>query len=546
MPLPVLKRKLMLPVMVVVAMCLQGCAGKSSNDKTIFRLNYSSGYLESIDPAFSKALYMMWTCHMVYNTLIECDEQLQLTPSLAKSWEISDDGLTYTFHLRDDVYFHDAPQFAGGKGRKMTATDVVYSFQRVVNPQVASTGSWIFNERIAEKDPFVAIDDTTFQLKLRKPFRPMLAILSMQYCCIVPREVTEHWGKDFRSHPCGTGPFMLKYWDEGNILVLHKNPRYWEQDAAGNKLPYADAVEISFIDSKATEFFMFMQGKLDFVNGVDGSFKDLVMSKAGDLKPEYKSKFKLNKQTYLNTEYIGFLTDTTAAIMQGEATRNVLVRQAINYAIDRQKIVTYFKNGFVLPATSGFIPAGMPGHDSSGSYGYHYDPKKATELLAKAGYPGGKGMKTLTILTPDNWSDIVNFVATQLQEIGIPVQVEIIQPNILKQQMSRSQAVMFRGLWLADYPDAETFLVVFNSRQPAPPNYTRFNSKEFDQLYDEAANAPDSIRFKLYRKLDSLAISQAPLIPLFYDRIMHFTQNNVTDLQTNPMNIIGLKAVKKQ
>jgi oligopeptide transport system substrate-binding protein len=536
-----------LAVLISLVYCcffLLSCGRKENKNSKVFRINYSSGHLESIDPAFAKALFMMWTVHMVYNTLVETDEQLHVVPSLAKSWEASSDGLVYTYHLRDDVFFHDAPQFPGGKGRKLVAGDVVYSFNRLIDPAVASTGAWVFNGKVAEKDPFVAVDDTTVQIRLKEPFRPLSAMLSMPYCSIVPKEVTEHWGKDFRSHPCGTGPFMFKYWDENNELVLHKNPVYWQADAAGRKLPYIDGVHITFVDSKATEFFLFLQGKLDFVNGLDGSFKDLILSKNGELKKEFTGRFQLRKSTYLDTEYLGFLTDQNSDVIKNSPVKNPLIRQAINYAIDREKIVTYFRNGIGIPATSGFIPAGMPGYDTSGNFGYTYDPAKALQLLAKAGYPNGKGLSPIKILTPDNWSDVINFIATELQEVGIPVQVEVLQPNILKQQMSRSQAVFFRAQWIADYPDAETYLTVFNGRMPAPPNYTRFNDPAFDQMYDASMNTPDTARWELYKKLDSLAISQAPLVPLYYDQQLHFTHNRISGMRSNPMNMIDLKEVQ--
>ncbi len=524
---------------------LTGCARDNKEPgKKVFRLNYSSGTLESMDPAYAKDLYMMWTDNMLYNTLVRTDNQLHLAPCLATRWQVSEDGLTYTFYLRNDVYFHDNELFPGGKGRKLTAGDVVYSFNRIIDPAVASYGAWIFNNRVAKEHPFTAIDDTTVQIKLQQAFRPLPEILSMQYCSIVPQEVVEHWGKDYRSHPCGTGPFMFKYWDEGNVLVLHKNPNYWKKDSMGNRLPYLDAVTVNFVDSKATEFMLFLQGKIDFVNGIDGSFKDLLLTKNGTLKESYKSKFKLNMQTYLNTEYIGFLTDTTNAITNGTFVRNRLVRQAINYAIDRQRIVTYFKNGVVKPATSGFIPSGMPGFDSTGSYGYHYDPAKALQLLAQAGYPNGKGLKPVTVITADNWADVVNLVSTQLQEVGIPIQVEVMQPNIVKQQMSRSNALMFRGQWIADYPDAESYLAFFNGRLPAPPNYTRFDNALFNKWYDESMNAPDTLRWQLYQRMDSLVMSYAPVIPLFYDRLLHFTQNNCTGFSSTPMNVIGLETVR--
>lgn len=507
-------------------------------------MNMSGKALESLDPAFAKDQYMMWTANMLYNTLVSTNGNLALSPSLAKSWDISNDGLLYTFHLRTGVYFHDNEAFENGKGRLFTAHDVVYSFDRIIDPATASPGAWIFNDRVVADSPFVAIDDSTFQIRLTKPFRPLPEILSMQYCSIVPHEVAERWGKDFRTHPCGTGPFRFQQWDEGNMLILLRNERYWEQEN-GRQLPYVDAVTIGFANSKATEFFLFLQGNLDFVNELDGSFKDLVLTKKGELKKEYEAKLNLEKRTYLNTEYLGFLADSTQAIMRNSPINNKLVRQAINYAIDRQKIVTYFRNGIGTPAVSGFIPAGLPGYDTSHAYGYQYNPAKAAELLAKAGYPQGKGLSTLTVLTPDVYADIVNFAANQLQEVGIPVRVEIMQSNILRQQMSKSEAAFFRGQWIADYPDAETYLVFFNGNLPAPPNYTRYNNPLFNQWYDEAMLAQnDSVKLSLYRKMDSLVMADAPLVPLFYDQMTHFTQKRVHGFTATPMNVIDLKRVQ--
>lgn len=523
--------------------CRRRQAGNDS--RSVFRLNLSSGSLESLDPAYAKDLYTMWTTHMLYNTLVETDKQLRVVPSLAERWELSPDGLRYRFYLRSDVYFHDAPQFPGGKGRKLTAADVVYSFRRLADPATASSGAWIFNDRIAADSPFVAIDESTFELRLARPFAPMLPMLSMPYCSVVPAEVAQKWGKDFRRHPCGTGPFRFFDWDEGNALLLHRNPAYWEKDASGKSLPYLDGVQVTFYDSKATEFLLFLQGRLDFVNGLDGSFKDLVLSKRGALKPAFAAKYRLERSTYLNTEYIGFLIDSSSALLNGAPSRIRLVRQAINYAIDRPKIATYFRNGVGMPAVSGFIPYGLPGYDATGAYGYHYDPAKAASLLREAGYPNGRGLGTITILTPDNWADIVNFITTELAEVGIKAKTEVMQPNILRQQMSTSKALAFRAQWIADYPDAETYLAFFNSRLPAPPNYTRFKNAAFDQWYDEAMTLPDTLRWQRYRQMDSLAISEAPVIPLFYDQLLHFTQQNVQGFAANPMNLIELKRVRK-
>jgi oligopeptide transport system substrate-binding protein len=258
-----------------------GCTQQKTSGKQVFTYNESTG-IATLDPAFAKNQSIMWSVHQLYNTLVEIDSGLNIVPSLAKSWEVSADRLIYTFHLRTGIFFHDNEAFPNGKGRTFTAADVVYSLQRILDKNTASTGSWIFNNRIDTLEGFKTVNDSTFQLKLLRPFHPIMGILSMQYCSIVPKEVVEKYGKDFRRHPCGTGPFQFVSWDEGEAMVLHKNKQYWEKDSSGNTLPYLDAVKITFFDNKATEFLQFRQGGLSFINDIDPSFKDEILTKKGE------------------------------------------------------------------------------------------------------------------------------------------------------------------------------------------------------------------------------------------------------------------------
>jgi ABC-type transport system substrate-binding protein len=213
---------LLLPVL------LEACYSSAKDDRAVFRYNETTG-IASLDPAFAKNQSIMWAVHQLYNTLVEVDSNLNIVPSLATRLTISPDRKTYTFYLRPDVFFHDDAAFAKGKGRRMTARDVVYSFQRLIAPKTASPGSWIFNGKVDSVNAFKALDDTTFQIKLLRPYQPILGILSMQYCSIVPREAVEKWGSDFRRHAVGTGPFQQVVWEEGQALVLKKNPYYFER-----------------------------------------------------------------------------------------------------------------------------------------------------------------------------------------------------------------------------------------------------------------------------------------------------------------------------
>lgn len=487
----------------------------------------------------------MWPVHQLFNTLVEIDSKLSIQPSLAKSWTISEDKLTYTFYLRTDVYFHDDAAFPNHKGRLLNARDVVYSLQRIIDPKVASPGAWIFNGKVDSLHAFTALDDTTFQLKLAKPYQPILGILSMQYCSIVAPEAVKKYGADFRRHPVGSGPFKFVAWEEGQGLVFTRNANYFEKDSTGKQLPYIDGIKISFKDSRATEFLMFRQGQLDFINELDPSFKDEVLTKSGSLKKEWNGKIILQTQPYLNIEYLGILMDTDNVLLKNSPLRNKKIRQAINYGFDRRKMILYLRNSLGTPAESGFVPKGMPAFNDSIVKGYSYDPVKASALLKQAGFPNGKGLSQIKLLTISIYADFGSFIAKQLEEIGIPVQVEVVQKSLLFEMTAGSKAAFFRGGWIADYPDAENYLSVFYSKNPAPPNYTRYKNPAFDNVFEEAiAETNDSLRYVLYRKADQIAINDAPVVPLWYDKVIRLVHPRVKNFIANALNLLELRRTR--
>lgn len=529
----------------VLCLLLCACGQKSDNGKQVFRYNEQTG-IATLDPAFAKNQSIIWAVHQIYNTLVETDNKLNIVPSLAHSWDVSDDRLTYVFHLRNDVFFHDNEAFAQGKGRKMTAYDVVYSYKRVIDPATASSGAWIFNNRIDSVDAFRALDDSTFQLKLIRPFNPILGLLSMQYCSVVPKEVAEKYGKDFRSHPCGTGPFQFKNWEEGQALILLKNPNYFERDEQGNRLPYLDAVKTTFYDSKATEFLLFQQQQLDFINDIDASFKDEVLTRKGELRNDWQGKIRLSKHPYLNTEYLGILVDKENELVKNSALGLQKVRAAINYGFDRRKMMMYLRNSIGIPAESGFVPAGLPSFDSSVVKGFHFNPQRSRQLLAEAGYANGRGLPAVKLLTIPVYADLASFIAKELEDIGMKVQVEAVQKSFLLEQTAKSTATFFRGSWIADYPDAENYLACFYSKNPSPPNYTRYKNPAFDALYERSLVEQDyAVRLSLYQQMDQIIINDAPVVPLWYDEVIRLVQNNIKGFEPNGLNLLELRRVKK-
>ncbi|MGZ8541828.1 MAG: ABC transporter substrate-binding protein, partial [Chitinophagaceae bacterium] len=207
-----------------------------------------------------------------------------------------------------------------------------------------------------------------------------------------------------------------------------------------------------------------------------------------------------------------------------------------------KKMVLYLRNSLGTPAESGFVPLGLPSFDSVEVKGYYYDPAKSKKLLEEAGFAAGRGLPVIKLLTIALYSDMADFIAKQLGDIGIPVQVETVQKALLLDMTSNSRALFFRGSWIADYPDAENYLSVFYSKNPAPPNYTRYKNPAFDAMFEKAlAEENDTVRYRLYQMADQLMINDAPVIPLWYDKVIHLVQPGVKGFHPNALNLLELR-----
>lgn len=519
---------------------LQCQSKKADKNYKIFKFNQHNA-ITSLDPAFSKSQANIWVVNQLFNSLLQLDDSLNIKPCIAKRYTISNDGLTYVFHLRNDVYFHEDDCFGIQKSRKLVAADVKYSFERILDVNLSSPGSWVFKGKVAENQPFIVENDSTFILKLNQPFRPMLGILTMQYCSIIPKEAIEAYGKDFRSHPIGTGPFKLKKWLEGQGVFLGKNEKYFEKDENGNSLPFLDGVKVSCIPERKTAFLELITNKLDYLFGLESSYVNELITPYGELVPAQREKLNFIKAPYLNTEYIGI-----NMAQNNSALANKKVRQAMNYAIDRKKMLKALRNSVGKPAVGGFTPIGLPSYDAIKTKGYTYNPDKARFLLEEAGFPNGNGIGEISLNTSNDYADICTFLANEWSKIGIKVNIDILEAATLREMMTKGQASFFRASWIADYPDAESFLAVFYSKNPAPPNYTRFQNANYDALYEASLQENDNQkRYELYQKMDNILLEEAPVIFLFYDELASFTPKNIDGLSKNAMNLLTLKRVKK-
>lgn len=533
---------------IILIAILQSCQNnlKKTEIRTVFRYNESKG-ISSLDPAFANSQRLWWPDFQLYNGLLEMDDSLKICPAIANRWELSADGLVYTFYLRKDVYFHDDPAFKDGKGRKVIASDFVYSFTRLLDSKIASPGAWVFNN-VDHSDIntcFNASNDTVFQIKLQKRFAAFPELLTMVYCSVIPKEVVEFYGEDFRSHPVGTGPFMLKTWREGEKLVFVKNPNYFQKDSLGNRLPYLDAVAITFITDKQSEFLEFVKGNLDFLSGVQTAYRNELLTRNGKLNPKYQRKFNMAVLPYLNTEYLGCMIDPSK--MPDNPLLNKNLRRAINYGFDRVKMLKYLRNNIGTPANWGIIPKGLSGY-SEDITGYSYNPELSVKLLSDAGFPNGEGLPEISLLTTADYLDLCEFIQHDLALINIKIKIEVSTGATFRDMIANSKVQFFRASWIADYPDAENYLSLFYSPNFSPkgPNYCHFKNAGFDRLYEASVSEnQESNRRKLYQKMNSIIVEEAPIVPLFYDKVVRFYPKSVSCFNGNPLNILKLKYVKK-
>lgn len=503
---------------------------------TVFRYN-ESGNISSLDPAFARNPQNIWPTNQLFNGLVQLDDSLNIKPDLAQSWIYNDSSLTYTFILRDSVYFHKNKVFGIQETRMVQAADFVYSFDRLNDNTLAAPGSWV----LQQVDRYWAKNDSTLVIKLKQPFPPFLGILTMRYCSVVPKEAVEYYGNDFRKNPVGTGPFAFKLWVENTKLVLRRNPLYFERDEDNTPLPYLEAIAISFLPDKQSEFLEFSQGNLDFISGIDQSYKDALLNPQGQLNENFESKAYMLKAPFLNTEYIGFNLQK-----ENPAIQSKLIRQAINYSIDRQKMITYLRNGIGFTADRGFIPKGLGGFGTDQIY--PYDPIKARSLVDSFKIQNPEVIPKLTLSTNSQYLDLCEYMQTELDKIGLKLEIDVLPPSTLRQLKNTGGLELFRASWVADYPDAENYLSLFIRQNFTPngPNYTHFYQPEIDSLYQSALRASnDSLRRAIYRMMDRKIMQEAPVVPLYYDMAIRFVRKNVQGLGINPQNFLFLKRTKK-
>jgi peptide/nickel transport system substrate-binding protein len=532
----------------------------------VFRMNQVAD-IRSLFPLNITALIEDNIANQVYEGLVKLSpKDLTVVPCLAEKWTHNDSATLWTFYIRKGVKYQDDECFPGGKGREINANDFKYCFDQLccASPQNAQfqvtfkgevQGADECYNVTANGKPMPAggvsgvkvIDDYTLQIKMVHPVPGFLNQLILAGCWIYPKEAFQKYGKEMRIHCVGTGPFQLKEIQEGQAIVLGRNPHYWDVDENGNQLPYLDAVKFTFVKEKKSELLEFQQDNLEMMFQLP---IEIIPQILGDLTSSSNNKVDYTLQAYpaLLTYFYGFQT-------QSKIFSNKYLRQAMNYAIDRDKIVTYTLQGEGIPGNYGIVPP-TTGYDYKDVKGYTFNPDKAKELLAKAGYPSGRGLPELTLeINPDGGNrnvQVAEVMKKMLEEnLGISVKIEQVPFPQHQDSYERGKVGCFRTGWSADYPDPQTFLSLLyggnvpkDSGERAYGNPMRYKSARFDSLYTKAlVTVNDSDRMKMYAAADQAALDDAPYICVFYDENYYLLHNYVKNFYGNAMDYRDLSKV---
>jgi peptide/nickel transport system substrate-binding protein len=495
----------------------------------------------------------------IYEGLVRLDPKtLEVIPGIAESWEVSEDGLSYTFHLRKGVYFHDNACFPDGIGRELNVNDCIYSLTMLCTPSPMNDYFHMVIDRIKGAREYYEfydtdqpmkqvsgikrIDDYTLQLDLVEPFSGMNKILATASCWIFPKEAMDMYGEDMRVNCVGTGPFEVVKIVDDEVVILGKNKKYWRHDEFGNKLPYLDALKYTFVKEKKSEILEFKKGNLDMVYRIPSEEMDEFKIDVSADKDDYMiDNFRVQITPSLSIQYYSFQH-------MSEIFKDINIRKAFNLAIDKNRIVEYGLNGMGLPANHGIVPPSISNYPIEMIKGYEYSPKLAREYLAKAGYPDGKGFPRLTLQMNSGGSEniVVAEIVQKMLADNLNVYIDLSVTNSRSQHydsVESGKQNFWKDAWLADYSDPENFLCLFYGPYvPEDPtessfiNSTRYQSSIFDDLYDSANIEQDeSKRMQLFCKADQKMIDDAAVIPLYYEKSVRLLKPYVKNFPLNPM-----------
>lgn len=472
----------------------------------------------TLDPARINDIYGRSIAQQIFDGLVQFDQTLAIAPALAQFWKSSRDGLTWTFTLRKGVHFHH--------GRELTADDVVYSFTRILDPKLKSGAADLFLDILGAQEfregraktvaGLVALDRYTVQVSLKEAQRPFVQLLAVGQAKIVPRDLAEPRGDAFAIQPVGTGPFKLSHWERGKEIALTANRDYYDGPPKLSRIVY----RIFPGDAFDAMYGEFRRGGLEDTPIPSQDYRSIVSAKT----------YVYVKRPIFSVRFYGLNTRV-------KPLDDRRVRQALIHAIDRDGLIDEIFFGRYTPA-HGILPPGTLGFNPALS-GYAFDPAKARELLARAGYPDGRGLPPLTLwssVKPDTVVQEHERIKRYLAAVGVRVDVQYLTDwSAFSRRLTEGTSPIFLYAWFADVPDPENFLPrLFHSKSSR--NFFGYTNATVDGLFARAGGESDpQRRVDLYRRAEKLILDDAPVIPS-----LHYTYERLFQPYVRSVEVNGL------
>jgi len=498
--------------------------------------------------------------NQIHDGLLEYNPvDFSLNPAVAKDWEVNSDGTIYTFKLREDVYFHNNECFEGGIGRKVTANDVKFSFELLASKEFENNFDIVLKPYLKGAEAFFkgeadeisglkVLDDQTVTFELIQPSSTFAYMLAMPNTSIIAKEAYDKYGSEMT---VGCGPF--KYIEPADItkeLFLVFNENYYQEDEYGHPLPYIDSIHYKFISSKQKQLDKFYNNELTMIDGLSSSIvSEVVFDKQEDFSSQ-PPKTMLVRSSDLSTQYYSF-TCFKAPF------DDVRVRKAFSHAIDRTKIVNDVLDGRGTPGLFGITPKinAFANYDFNAVGGYDLDIETAQQLLAEAGYPNGEGFPQVSLeinLGGSIHKRVASEIERQLkQNLGVSVSIDQVSFKKKIENSMYGYSNMYRGAWIADYPDPESFLSILqgtnvpeDQSKPSYPNVMRYKNAQFDSLYLEGVKTIDKDkRYQLFAKAEAEMLKDAPIMILWYDENYSIYNSSLHNWTGNGLKIADFTRV---
>ncbi|WP_462408801.1 ABC transporter substrate-binding protein [Neobacillus sp. Marseille-QA0830] len=527
--------KMALIALLAISMLLAGCTGKTketsggtdsgsgSSSKKDTLVYGRGGDSTSLDPITTTEGEAFKVTENIFDTLVSYGEKdTTIQPGLAEKWEVSDDGLTYTFHLRQGVKFHDGTDF--------NAEAVVFNFERWMNgdedkfPYYTMFGGYKSDEGHVIKE-VKAVDQNTVQFVLKRPQAPFLKNLAMSPFGMASPAAVEKYGDDFRSHPVGTGPFKFVEWKQNDTITLEKNPDYWQKG-----LPKLNKVIFRVIPENTARLNALANGEIDIMDGLNNSDEATVKA---------NNKLQVIERPSMNVGYIGLTTTR-------KPFDNKLVRQAMNYAIDKKALIDAFYGGKAQPAVNP-MPPSIKGYNDS-IKDYPFDLEKAKALLKEAGYEKGFEIDLWAMPVARPYMPEAQKVAEVIQEnlskIGVKANIKSVEWATYLDKARKGEFDMFMMGWTGDNGDADNFLYTLLDKDSiGSNNYSYYSSDELhDILIQAQTETEEAKRIELYKKAQEIIKEDAPWVPLVHSIPLLAASKDVINYVPHPT---GSEAVTK-